>query len=167
MAVRMRRCMLGVAAAALALTSVVVTAGSAEAAPPPSLLGLPLPVVPPLAGNPTPLTDLVASSFRIGTGGTTRQCAVSGRGFPVYCVENVTIMPSALPTASGVTFGHWIYCKNVCAGSLLTHEMVHVAQFEQYGDTFGPTYLVEAALTGTGCENKWEKPAYQTGGTCL
>jgi hypothetical protein len=149
-----------VAAAVLTLSSVVV-------APPAQAQALPLPQLPPLAGNPTPLTDLVASSFRLGTGGTTRACATSGLGFTVYCVENVGFMPSLAPTASGVTFGHWVYCRNVCQGSLLVHELVHVAQFEQYGDTFGPTYLVEAALHGTGCENRWEKPAYQTGGTCL
>jgi hypothetical protein len=29
-----------------------------------------------------------------------------------------------------------------------------------------PVYLAEAAQHGSGCENKWEKPAYQTDGRC-
>lgn len=117
--------------------------------------------------NPTPLTDLAASLFPLGTGGTQRICATSNRGIPVHCVERVRTMPSASPGADGVTFGHWIFCKNACTGSLLVHEMVHVAQFEYGGDVFGPQYLAEAALHGTGCENQYERPAYQTSGRCL
>ena len=118
------------------------------------------------AANPVPLTDAVASLMPPFTGGTKRVCATSGLGIPVRCVDNVRTMPSAMPTASGVTFGHWIFCKVRCSGSLLVHELVHVRQFETYGDTFGPSYLAEAALHGTGCENKWERPAYQTSGRC-
>ena len=120
----------------------------------------------PINGNPTPLTDLFASSLPPLTGGTQRLCATSGAGVPVHCVEHVTTMPSLLPGASGTTLGHWIYCKNVCVGNLLVHEMVHVRQFETYGDLFGPMYLVEAAQYGTGCENKWEREAYEASGGC-
>lgn len=128
----------------------------------------PAPAAPiPIGGNPTPLTDLFASTALPPlTGGTQRICATSNLGIPVHCVEHLRVQPSIPPTASGTTFGHWVYCKNVCAGSLLSHEMVHVAQFEAVGDTFGPLYLVEAAQHGTGCENKWERPAYEANGGC-
>ena len=118
-------------------------------------------------GNPTPGTDLFASALPPATGGTKRVCATSGRGIAVHCVDNVPRMPTPKKTASGVTFGHWIFCKVVCAGRLLAHELVHVRQFEAYGDTFGPRYLAEAALHGTSCENKWEYEAYhEVNGTC-
>jgi hypothetical protein len=117
--------------------------------------------------NPTPGTDLFASSLPPATGGTERICATSGRGIAVHCVDNVPRMPTPKATASGVTFGHWIFCRVFCGGRLLAHELVHVRQFETYGDRFGPMYLTEAALHGTGCENKWEREAYrEANGTC-
>lgn len=118
------------------------------------------------ASNPVPLTDVFAGTLPPFTGGTKRVCATSQLGFAVRCVENVRTMPSGSAGASGVTFGHWIYCRRTCTGSLLVHELVHVHQFETHGDTFGPLYLLEAAVHGTGCENKWERPAYQTSGRC-
>ena len=69
--------------------------------------------------------------------------------------------PRAPPTATGSS------ASEACVGSLLVHEMVHVAQFEAGGDLFGPLYLLEAAQHGSGCENVYERPAYQTGGQCL
>jgi hypothetical protein len=116
--------------------------------------------------NPTPLTDLFSSSLPPLTGGTPRACAVSGAGITVHCVENTPRMPSADLNASGVTLGHWIYCKGVCGGRLLAHEMIHVRQFETYGDTFGPMYLIEAAQHGDGCDNKYEREAYEATGGC-
>jgi hypothetical protein len=161
---RIRRIALGAVLAA----TVSVGGMAATASPTSAALPLNLPQLPVLAGNPTPATDLVASTIAVGTGGTQRICATSLRGIPVHCAEHLNIQPS-LPTfdASGTTFGHWIFCKEACVGSLLVHEMVHVAQFEQQGDLFGPIYLVEAGLHGSGCDNVYEKPAYQTGGTCL
>jgi hypothetical protein len=124
--------------------------------------------VPHVTRNPTPGTDLFASTLPPATGGTKRICATSGLGIAVHCVDNVPRMPTPKRTASGVTFGHWIYCKVVCQGGLLRHELVHVRQFETYGDAFGPMYLAEAAQHGTGCENKWERQAYQeANGTCF
>ena len=161
---RTRRAVLG-GVLAVAMTVGLLTA---SAAPTSAAPGLNLPQLPVLVGNPTPVTDLVASTIAVGTGGTQRICATSALGIPVHCVEGLVIQPS-LPSfdAAGTTFGHWIFCKHACVGNLLVHEMVHVAQFEQYGDLFGPTYLIEAGLHGSGCENVYEKPAYQTGGTCL
>jgi hypothetical protein len=124
--------------------------------------------VPHVTRNPTPGTDLFAFGLTPATGGTKRICATSGLGIAVHCVDNVPRMPTPKRTASGVTFGHWIFCKVVCAGSLLRHEMVHVRQFEAWGDAFGPLYLAEAAQHGTGCENRWERQAYQeANGTCF
>jgi|GEM_PF-3258926 len=153
-----------VVAVALLATMLGLIAPAANAAP--SLpAGRPqVPVLPP--ANPNPGTDLFASTIWVGTGGTERICATSPLGIPVHCVEHLNIQPSLPPTASGTTYAHWIFCRVACTGSLLVHEMVHVAQFEQYGDAFGPMYLLEAAQHGTGCENKWEKPAYQTDGRC-
>lgn len=151
-----------VTAAVAALLIPVMTAPAAQAA----ALPVNLPQVPVVVGNPNPGTDLFASTIAVGTGGTERICATSALGIPVHCVEHFNIQPSLPPTASGTTYAHWIFCHDACVGSLLTHEMVHVGQFEQYGDLFGPMYLVEAAQHGSGCENKWEKPAYQTDGRC-
>jgi hypothetical protein len=162
MAVRSVRAVLAVAAAmALGASALLLTASPAEAAP------LPLPQVPQLAGNPNPGTDLFASTLAVLTGGTQRICNTSPLGIPVHCVEHLNVQPSLPPTASGTTYAHWIFCKVACTGSLLVHEMVHVSQFEQGGDLFGPMYLAEAAIHGTGCDNVYERPAYQTGGQCL
>jgi hypothetical protein len=163
MAVRTRRSRRAVAgavlAAAMAVSMVAATAQPASA--------VNLPQVPVLVGNPTPGTDLFASTIAVGTGGTQRLCGTSPSGIPLHCVEHVRIQPAGTPTAVGTTYGHWIFCREVCEGSLLVHELVHVAQFERYGDLFGPMYLLEAGLHGSGCENQWERPAYQTSGQCL
>ena len=147
---------------ALGLVATAASAASAEAA----TLPVNPPQVPVIKGNPNPGTDLFASTIAVGTGGTQRICATSQLGIPVHCVEHLNIQPSGSPTADGTTYAHWIFCREACVGNLLVHEMVHVGQFEQYGDAFGPMYLAEAAQHGSGCENKWEKPAYQTDGRC-
>ena len=161
------------AAGALAAAALLLGALVAMPAPAAADVGVPgaLPALPPLlprlSGNPTIGTDLFAATVSLTTGGTQRDCATSGLGITVRCVENVRFLPAASTTAVGVTFGHWVFCKTACVGSLLVHELVHVAQFEQHGDLFGPMYLLEAGVNGTGCDNQWERPAYQTGGQCL
>jgi hypothetical protein len=77
----------------------------------------------------------------------------------------VAVLPSGSPTAYAVTYGHWVFCKGSCGG-VLGHEMRHVHQFEFYGDQFGPQYLLEAAVHGTGCDNVYERPAYEADGRC-
>ena len=123
------------------------------------------PIPPNITGNPTPGTDLFAQSVRLLTGGTERICGTSPLGIKVHCAEHLLFQP-ALVAASGTTFGHWVFCHDVCTPRLMIHEMVHVRQFEKYGDIFGPMYLAEAAVHGTGCDNKWERPAYQANGDC-
>lgn len=123
-------------------------------------LGVSAPPAAAQQANPVPLTDVFGQTVALLTGGSQRICATSAMGFPVHCVEGPLVMPSALPGASGVTFGHWVFCRTTCTGGLLAHEMVHVHQFEAYGDLFGPIYLAEAAVHGTGCENQYERPAY-------
>jgi hypothetical protein len=135
----------------VAAVVLVVGAGVATASP---AAAKPL-----LPGNPTPLTDVVGQLIAIGTGGSQRVCATSGLGYPVRCVEGVAVLPAGSADAYAVTYGHWVFCRGGC-GSVLGHELVHVAQFEHYGDQFGPQYLLEAAVNGTGCENQYEKPAY-------
>jgi hypothetical protein len=159
MAVRSRRVLAMVATVALGLGVVVVGAEPADAA-------LPLPQVPVLIGNPNPATDLFASTLAVLTGGTQRICATSARGIPVHCVEHLNVQPALGTDVDGTTYAHWIFCHDACVGSLLVHEMVHVGQFEQHGDLFGPAYLLEAAQHGSGCDNVWERPAYQTSGQC-
>jgi hypothetical protein len=159
MAVRSRRVLAMVATVAVGLGAVVVAAEPADAA-------VPLPQVPVLVGNPNPGTDLFASTLAVLTGGTQRICATSPRGIPVHCVEHVNVQPALGTDVDGTTYAHWVFCHDVCGGSLLVHEMVHVGQFEQYGDLFGPMYLLEAAQHGSGCDNVWERPAYQTSGQC-
>jgi hypothetical protein len=118
------------------------------------------------AKNPTPLTDLFAQTFAPGTGGVERLCATSSLGIPVHCVEYTTTQPSGDPAAYATTFAHWVFCKGACNARTMRHEMVHVGQFEYYGDRFGPLYLAEAAQHGDGCANRFEKPAYQANGDC-
>jgi hypothetical protein len=159
MAVRTRRAVLAaVAALALGVSATVGAAAPASAE---------LPQLPVLAGNPNPGTDLFASTLAVLTGGTQRICATSARGIPVHCVEHVNVQPALGTDVDGTTYAHWIFCKVACVGNLLVHEMVHVGQFEQYGDLFGPMYLLEAAQHGSSCDNVWERPAYQTDGRCL
>ena len=141
---RTRRWVVAVTAVVVMAVGLGVTATPAAAAP----------------ANPVPLTDVFGQAVAILSGGSQRICASSPLGIPVHCVERPLVMPSAAPGASGVTFGHWVFCRTVCTGSLLGHEMVHVYQFEMYGDLFGPVYLAEAAVHGTGCENIYERPAY-------
>jgi hypothetical protein len=160
MAVRSRRVLAVLATVALGLGVATFAAAPADAA-------VPLPQVPVLVGNPNPGTDLFASTLAVLTGGAQRICATSPRGIPVHCVEHVNVQPAIGDDVSGTTYAHWVFCRDACTPSLLTHEMVHVGQFEQYGDLFGPTYLLEAAQHGSGCDNVWERPAYQTSGQCL
>jgi len=109
------------------------------------------------------LTDLAAGTYlRAWTGGQTRACGTSGSGRVVYCVEFIDRLPSASAVANAVTYGHYIFCKGSCAG-VIVHELVHVGQWEAYGDFFGAMYLAEAAAHGTGCDNKFERPAYAAG----
>lgn len=110
-------------------------------------------------------TNAVAKRLIPFTGGSSRPCATSGGGTQVYCVENVDRLPSGDQGAAAVTYGHYIFCRTSC-NDLLTHELVHVAQFEEYGDRFAALYLAEAAQNGTGCANRFELPAYQAEGRC-
>ena len=85
----------------------------------------------------------------------------------MFCIENVNRLPAADPGAFAVTYGHYIFCRASC-NPRLAHELVHVGQFEQYGDKFAALYLAEAARHGTGCGNKFELEAYTApgGGQC-
>ncbi len=138
----------GAGAFAAAIAAIAVGAGPAQAQ------------ISPVA------TDLGAPALALLTGGTQRVCATSAMGARIRCVENVRTLPSGSATASAVTYGHWVFCKRTCGATLLVHEKVHVSQWETFGDLFGPMYLLEAALHGTGCENQWERPAYQATGAC-
>ncbi len=114
------------------------------------------------------ITDNLARNRLVAnSGGVVTECARSKSGQPVFCVQNVKRLPSADPGAGAVTYGHFIFCGGSC-DSLLAHELVHVGQWEKYGDKFGIKYLIEAAKRGTGCRNKYEREAYTArgGGGC-
>lgn len=99
--------------------------------------------------------------------GVARPCGRSARGVAITCVESVTNLPSANPDAGAVTLGHYIFCRSSC-DSLLAHELVHVAQWERYGDRFATMYAAEASLNGVNCGNRFESEAYLApgGGGC-
>jgi hypothetical protein len=64
-----------------------------------------------------------------------------------------------------MTLGHFVFCRSQrCDGALLRHEVFHVDQFERYGDAFGPMYLDEGRRQGSGCSNRYERPAYEGAG---
>jgi RHS repeat-associated protein len=117
-------------------------------------------------GTPTPKTDNLAHALAKMFGDPVK-CGASERyGLPVYCVHGASSLPLNLfpvpPRAEAVTYGHYIFCREDC-GSLLSHEMVHVGQWERYGDHFAKLYIAELIATDgdSQCGNRWEVPAYE------
>ncbi|MCA1832856.1 MAG: hypothetical protein LC750_09050 [Actinobacteria bacterium] len=112
--------------------------------------------------------DRIANHFLVHwSGGTVRTCGTSGSGRTVVCVEDVRRLPSADSGSDAVTYGHYIFCYGSC-NLRYAHEIVHVGQWERYGDYFGIRYLREARKHGTKCRNKYEREAYTApgGGPC-
>lgn len=46
-----------------------------------------------------------------------------------------------------ITFGHVVLCVDRIDDAVLTHELVHVRQYERWGPLFIPAYLVAALWT--------------------
>ena len=82
-------------------------------------------------------------------------CGSSASGATVFCVASQRL-PSGDSDADAVTFGHFVfYDINDRAASVnadgtysilpnvLNHEMVHVNQWEQYGDAFVEQYATD------------------------
>ncbi len=119
-------------------------------------------------GTPAPRSDQLALGIAYGLQQEeadirTVHCGASSSGIPVICVNNAdTVVPD---DAAAVTVGHVIFCETECEG-LLDHEMVHVEQYEEYGDEFLPLYILESAQNGTCTDNRFEDPAYEKGGSC-
>ena len=91
-------------------------------------------------------------------GGKARKC---GRGS--HCVTGSWLV---VPWADAGTLGNTIVCHRGCDRDLITHEKVHVSQFQQGGIAYVALYAWESAFGGIGCSNKYERPAYSTSGAC-
>lgn len=115
----------------------------------------------------TPRSDRLALAIAytlVDEGSRVVECGTSGEGTPVLCVEGAA---KAVPEdADAFTLGHVLFCKTVCEDGLLDHELVHVEQFEKYGDSFVLRYIAESAKNGTTCDNKYEVPAYEENKPC-
>jgi len=135
------------------------------------------------SGSPSPVADAVGTGIaaaQVGRGASIWPCrehepngplALSWRFRLVVLCVGPAVMPS--PTADAFTMGHWVFCRLAehCkmgnSRKALEHEYWHVDQFEQFGDTFMELYALEPArLKGmgkdeSGCENRYERPAYQ------
>jgi RHS repeat-associated protein len=71
------------------------------------------------------------------------------------------------PGRDAWTLGHSIYCRDVCSAATVRHENVHVEQWDRIGASFVVRYAYQAAFNGLGCDNPYERPAYQAGtGAC-
>lgn|GEM_PF-6637373 len=124
-----------------------------------------------ITGSPSPRSDVAARAMAVAlektvAGAEVLQCGRTFGGRAVVCVNNV---PQAVPEhADAWTLGHFVFCRFECSpgSDLVAHELVHVEQFEKYGDAFVAMYLKEAALNGTTCNNRFEVPAYERNWPC-
>jgi hypothetical protein len=120
-----------------------------------------------LAGTPTPRSDTAAYALVLVLDDVELiACGSSSGGFAIYCVNGADeIVPDG---ADAFTLGHFVFCAVVCepGSDLVAHELVHVEQFEEYGDAFLALYAKEAALHGTECGNRFEVPAYEENWPC-
>jgi RHS repeat-associated protein len=97
-------------------------------------------------------------------------CATGPRGITIACVSNSRQRAPGLVVngdAKEFTQGHFIFCRLKCEGSLLEHELVHVAQWERYGDSFSGRYIAASISDpGNECANKYEVEAYEKNNPC-
>jgi hypothetical protein len=112
----------------------------------------------------TRLTGLAKARLIPNSKGTLRTCANSRSGAAVFCVEQVVNLPTPSPDAQAVTYGHYIFCDGTCT-ALLSHELVHVEEWEPYGDRFAVLYALDLAKgNGSHCSNRYEREAYNASG---
>jgi RHS repeat-associated protein len=104
------------------------------------------------------LTNVVGAINTLSAAGVGRAC---GRGVTCY-----DFSPGAVPDgADALTLGARIFCVAKCQGALLEHELVHVEQYRRTG-YFGLDYLAQSVYAGSGCENSWEREAYEKNQPC-
>lgn len=126
--------------------------------------------------SPSPAADILGAVMAVDAasdGGRLRVCGTSGLGLDVWCAA-----PSRYVTQDGLTIGHFIHCREavICTNAvdvgLLDHELVHVGQWEEFGDRFFALYPIASAKaavesTRTGrpyeCVHDYEGPAYRVG----
>ncbi|HEU0130309.1 MAG TPA: DNRLRE domain-containing protein [Mycobacteriales bacterium] len=117
-------------------------------------------------GTPSPIADAIFKRVA-NLSGDPRVCGRSEQyDLKVYCIDHASPFPANAKNADAVTLGHYIFCIDVCKGKLLKHEMVHIGQWEKYGDGFGPIYVKESARHGSLCDNVYERPAYEMNNPC-
>lgn len=134
-----------------------------------------------VAGSPSPLADFEGAVLAVandGLGARISDCAKSGGGRPVWCVSPAITVPPGETVA--VTVGHFIFCEadknctNQDRVGFLDHEVVHVDQWEEFGDAFHLLYpiasvraVAESFRTGEryDCVHAYEGPAYKVGPT--
>lgn len=68
-----------------------------------------------------------------------------------------------------VTFGHVVLCVDDADDDLMTHELVHVRQYERWGPLFVPVYLLASAIARLRggrayADNHFELAARSSGG---
>lgn len=127
-------------------------------------------------GSPSPRSDstgrAIAQGHEAAGDAAPVECGRSeAYGLVVWCTSPVQWMPNA--TAAAYTVGHYVFCRRSSAckdgATLLTHELVHVDQFERYGDAFSVAYAIEdqriRILGGdVQCDNIFEEEAYDEAG---
>jgi len=104
---------------------------------------------------------------------TTGSRITTGRyGMPVMCVAPSSFVLNYPGNPDAATKGHFIFCARTsdcdeADDKTIIHEMVHVGQYEEYGDTFTRLYNREFSAVeqfrpghGSGCHNKYEAAAY-------
>ncbi len=134
--------------------------------------------------TPSPIADslgLVKAAQAFLRGGDPEICGLSpGRSLPVLCISDAG--PALDSAQAGLTLGHVLFCATTCGDkfdssvsitwNVRTHEMVHVGQFDEYGDALLALSKLEdqrVAAMGLGgkaalCEHRYERPAYDADG---
>jgi hypothetical protein len=134
--------------------------------------------------TPSPVADglgLVKAAQAFLRGGDPEACGLSPvRSLPVLCINDAG--PLLDSSQAGLTLGHVIFCATTCGDTfdssvnmtwnVRTHEMVHVGQFEEFGDALLALSKLEdqrVAAMGLGgkaslCEHRYERPAYDADG---
>lgn len=115
----------------------------------------------------SPVADFVGAAraaIDVQIGARIERCGTSSLFQPVYCVSPA-VSVSRFNFTDGITIGHFIFCAEAhCQGFkppsvLLQHELVHVDQYERYGDAFFLKYVQELP-GGRRCGNALEAEAY-------
>ena len=117
-------------------------------------------------GSPSPVADafgvLKETASRLAGGQFIGDCRRSNRGRSVGCVVDDTVFTNRT-TQPGYSIGHSIFCANslgVCeSDGTIDHELVHVNQYDTYGDHLMVLLTAEQSRHGYWC-SKYEMEAF-------